>query len=393
MLAGHVAACDAVICLVGFAYGCEPHDRPPGEPQRSYTQLEYHVARELGKPVYSFLSDDVAHPCDAPPAEDDRKRRLQLDHRAAIRARDDLYHTFASKGALELAVAKIPVVERSGLEISGGRLRHHAEDLVGREGELARLDAAWADPETNVVTIVAWGGVGKTALVATWMARLAADRWRGAQRVLDWSFYSQGTRERGTASADLFFDVALRFFGDPDPTRGSPWDKGDRLARLVARHRTLLVLDGVEPLQHAPGPLAGRLTDPALAALLKNLAQHNPGLCLVTTREPVVDLAALRQTTAPEWDLEHLSDQSGAALLHRLGANRAGKALLLPDDPELLAASRDARGHALTLHLLGRFLAKAHHGDVRRRDLVELHKADATIQGSHASRVMAAYAR
>jgi hypothetical protein len=30
--------------------------------------------------------------------------------------------------------------------------------------------------------------------------------------------------------------------------------KGERLANLVARRRTLLVLDGLEPLQYPPGP-------------------------------------------------------------------------------------------------------------------------------------------
>jgi len=52
-----------------------------------------------------------------------------------------------------------------GLEIAVTRLRHGAEHLVGREKELARLDTAWHDPKTHVVTIVPWGGVGKTALV------------------------------------------------------------------------------------------------------------------------------------------------------------------------------------------------------------------------------------
>ncbi len=44
---------------------------------------------------------------------------------------------------------------RKGPLISVTRLRHGAERLVGREKELARLDAAWHDPKTHVVTIVA----------------------------------------------------------------------------------------------------------------------------------------------------------------------------------------------------------------------------------------------
>jgi len=56
-----------------------------------------------------------------------------------------------------------------------------------------------------------------------------------------------GEREKVT-SADLFFSEALTWFGDPDPVKGSPWDKGARLADLIRKKKTLLVLDGLEPL-------------------------------------------------------------------------------------------------------------------------------------------------
>jgi hypothetical protein len=36
--------------------------------------------------------------------------------------------------------------------------------FVRREAELARLDAAWEDPGIHVLTLVAFGGVGKSAL-------------------------------------------------------------------------------------------------------------------------------------------------------------------------------------------------------------------------------------
>ena len=97
-----------------------------------------------------------------------------------------------------------------------GRLPIPGPHFVGRDAELARLDAAWEDPAIHVLTLVAFGGVGKSALVARWLDRMAADDWRGAARVLDWSFYSQGTKDQAT-SAEPFIDHALRFFGDPDP--------------------------------------------------------------------------------------------------------------------------------------------------------------------------------
>ncbi len=286
-----------------------------------------------------------------------------------------------------------PATSGPSPQIAPSRLRHGADHLFGREKELAALDRAWDDPGKHVLTIVAWGGVGKTSLVVEWMARKAKAGWPGFERVFDWSFYSQGTREQGAASADGFIAKALEFFGDEAMAKSaaSPWDKGGRLAQLVAQRRTLLVLDGLEALQYPPGPLFGQLKDPALGALLKGLAQQNPGLCVVTTREHVADLAPFCDTTAPEWDLEYLSEEAGAALLHRAGANRAGAVSIKPNDPELHTVSHEVRGHALTLRLLGTCLAKAHRGDIRKRDLVNFEKADAKIQGGHAFKTMPAY--
>lgn len=50
-------------------------------------------------------------------------------------------------------------------------------------------------------------------------------------------------------------------------------------------------------------------------------------------------------------------------------------------------------GHALTLSLLGKYLALAHGGDVRQRDKVKLEEANREIKGGHAFQVIAAYER
>jgi hypothetical protein len=123
--------------------------------------------------------------------------------------------------------------------------------FFGREDELAELDRAWATSSTNIISLVAWGGAGKSALVNHWLAKMAGENFRGAKRVYGWSFYSQGTKETET-SADEFFKAALTWFGDADPEKGSPWQKGERLAGLIQRQRTLLLLDGLEPLQNPP---------------------------------------------------------------------------------------------------------------------------------------------
>jgi tetratricopeptide (TPR) repeat protein len=264
-----------------------------------------------------------------------------------------------------------------------GRLPTSGPLFVGRDAELARLDAAWENPGVHVLTFVAFGGVGKSTLVGRWIDSMSNIGWKGARRVFDWSFYSQGTEERVT-SADRFLDSALRFFGDPDPKAGAPRDRGLRLAELVRKEKTLLVLDGVEPLQHPPGhPLAGRLKDPGLAAILKSLAGGNPGLCVVTTRERIADLESFPKT-APQVSLETLSPEAGAELLRQLEVK--GK------DSEMRAASAELGNHALALTLFGNYLNRAYGGDVRRRKEVDLGQADER-QGGHALRVIRAYAR
>ena len=47
-------------------------------------------------------------------------------------------------------------------KISLARLPVTGSEIFGREEDIAFLDRAWAKKEVNVVTIVAWAGVGKS---------------------------------------------------------------------------------------------------------------------------------------------------------------------------------------------------------------------------------------
>jgi tetratricopeptide (TPR) repeat protein len=255
-------------------------------------------------------------------------------------------------------------------------------DLFGREEDIAFLDDAWANQQVNVVTIPAWGGVGKSTLVNHWLRRMAAEQYRSAQLVFGWSFYRQGTTGQ-TSSADEFLDAALTWFGDPDPRLGTGWEKGERLAKLIAHRRTLLVLDGLEPLQNPPGPQEGRLRDPSLQALLRELAAFNKGLCVITTRTPIADIADHERTSALRRDLEQLSGDAGAKLLRALGVKG--------DEAELRTASDEFSGHCLALTLLGSYLTDAFNGDIRCRGEVSGQLARDLRQGMHARKVMESY--
>lgn len=339
-------------------------------------------AREIWEKKLEFLREEEARASD--PAQ-----RFTLQQQI-----------WEAKGKLaELAVESVTTTPSGSPKIDLTKLPHGAADFLGREAELKLLDDAWADHgHTQIVELVAAGGVGKTALVKRWLDCLKANGWRGAQRVYGWSFYSQGTSDDRQASDDPFLSAALDWFGVQYNPASSLWDKGKRLAEAVAATRTLLVLDGVEPLQYPPGPLAGELRAPGLQALLKHLATNGqPGLCLLTTRERIQDLAEYERCdehphgAVLRHDLNNLSETDGARLLHKLGVRRAGAASIGPDDAELRQASREVHGHALTLSLLGGLLAVAYGGDIRQRDKVEFEQADAELRGGHAFKVMAAY--
>lgn len=279
-------------------------------------------------------------------------------------------------------------------------LKFAPAELIGREDETTRLSDAWQQtlrlekPRPHVLTFVALGGEGKTSLVAKWAVELAAQDWPGCDSAFAWSFYSQGSSETQASSSDLFLKEALKFFAEGDPKEeeikafaSSPagvYEKGQRLARLVGQRRSLLILDGLEPLQYAPtSPTPGELKDHGIATLLKGLAQNSHGLCLVTTRYSFPDLKAFWKTTAPAVKLLGLSREAGVHLLKTLGVKGTAQ--------EFEKLVEDVKGHALTLTLMGSYLRDAHSGDIRKRNLVKIEEADIEEYAGHTFRVMQAY--
>src|SRR6266566_5195456 len=263
-----------------------------------------------------------------------------------------------------------------------------APRLFGRGDELERLRGSWLDPELRVMTVVAPGGVGKSALVNHWLRDLRDRDYLGAQRILAWSFYSQGTKENLVA-ADVFVRFALDWLGDDGPLPTNPAAQGARLAALIRRHRMLLVFDGLEPLQYpeTEPDVGGTLTDSSIAALLRELAAPGwEGLCLITTRVPVAGVTAPDSGAAAveQLDLRNLDIRSGVGLLESLVGRQQ-------DTTEAERAVVAVHGHALAVNLLGRYLRDVHGGRLSGRFGIE-RLGDAAADGGHAQRIMELYA-
>jgi tetratricopeptide (TPR) repeat protein len=298
-------------------------------------------------------------------------------------APDRADHTPAAADEIRTQVippARPPLVHIAGLPETG------YERLVGRDAELKRLDEAWADRNTNILSLVAEGGAGKSALVNEWLKRMQAGQYRGAEAVLGWSFYSQGSKERAT-SAEPFLNWALDKLAIKIETTSAP-AKGENIACALAQRRVLLVLDGCEPLQHGLGTQQGELKDLGLRALLRRFAAMPPaegrGLVVLTSRQAVKDIARWKDGAAAVLDLEELSEEAGAALLRDNGVQGT--------EAELRAAAREFGGHPLALGLLASFLKETRGGDVRRRDRIrELLDDPENPRHDHARRVMESY--
>ncbi len=173
MLQDQLHSCDSVIALIGPAHGGEP-ERPPA-PLRderthdhpfSFTQWEYLVARDLRRPVFTFLvsgPDLVEHFEPEDPALAARQQAFIADFAKDPAA---LHYAYTSRATLldHLRRMELP------LNVSAGRPCNLPEPIgslfIGRADFMAALRATLAAGETTVIrgkqAVHGMGGVGKT---------------------------------------------------------------------------------------------------------------------------------------------------------------------------------------------------------------------------------------
>jgi tetratricopeptide (TPR) repeat protein len=251
-----------------------------------------------------------------------------------------------------------------------------AGEWAGRADLLRDLTADWADPARRVTGLIGFGGEGKSSLARRWVETLlAADLSpapfperggesaspfplreggqgvRSPDAVFWWGFYER-------PSVDQFFEAALAFLsgGRIDPSKvPSASVRAQIIGAMLGAGRYLFVLDGLEVLQHQEGDRYGLLKSADLRDLLTYFAAPgHPSFCLVTSRAPLLDLLDYPGYT--HRDVERLSPADGRALLLNLGVRGSAAAL------DRVVADWD--GHAMTLSLLGGYLAERHGGDV-----------------------------
>lgn len=228
--------------------------------------------------------------------------------------------------------------------------------LRGRTGELKSLNHALHSSSTRIVTIIAWGGTGKTALITEWLATLTKDKLQYEGTILAWSFYSQGSKERAISGEPFIIWLAQQL-GLTHNASG-PVRLAEDIAHIMRKSRILLILDGLEPLQYSVGPRTGQLKDLAVRTLLRRLAeapfQQDSSLVVITSRLGLTDLARWKNSSVQILNLKQLSLRAGADLLVDRGVKgtRAGLLLLV----------KEVDGHALALTLVAGVLMRCHGG-------------------------------
>lgn len=296
---------DAVICIVAHRYGYVPPKELGGDGERSITWLEVDAAKTAKKPVFAFLVDPNAKWTEV--KEQDRltseppektpeivKAVRKLQEFKAYLERECTRNIFSNDEEL----AKLVAITVAKLMPGPGQtpasttriwkpLFCHAlqpaQHFRGREAKLQDLKDWLQAPVTpdRVVSVVAAGGTGKTALVDK-----ALDEAKLSDRagMFVWSFYED-------PHTDAFLRAAYLYFtGEKDMPTGGMLERLQMALSDDAPH--VLVIDGLERVQsEGDHKRRGELEDQQLKRLMRGLAGgKGNSRALVTSRFPMVDL-------------------------------------------------------------------------------------------------------
>jgi tetratricopeptide (TPR) repeat protein len=235
-------------------------------------------------------------------------------------------------------------------------------EWTGRDDLLAQITEDWNNPQKHVTGLIGFGGEGKSSLARRWVETLNLQP-ATFDGLFWWGFYEN-------RSIDEFLEAALNFLsgGKIDPRQvPSSSLRAQIIGAMLGAGRYLFVLDGLEVLQHQEGDQYGLLQSNDLRDLLTYFARpDNQSFCLITSRAPLLDL--MEYTTYTHRDVERLSEADGVALLEKLGVKgskeQTGKVVA------------DWDGHALTISLLGSYLAEKYNGDIAHLADIPIPTAD-----------------
>jgi len=393
---------DAVICIVAHRYGYVPSKELGGDGERSITWLEVDAAKQGGKQVFAFVVDEKA-PWTQPKEQDRLTSEPEEKHLEILQAVRKLKEfkaylgseftraTFANADDLAkqvaITVSKLsPVDAVHRTRIWQPLFCHALQPAQHFRGRTARLDelTRWLEsPVTpdRVVSVVAAGGTGKTALVdkALHEAKLS-DR----AGFFVWSFYED-------PHTDAFLREAYVYFtGEKDAPTGGMLERLQIALSGDLPH--VLVLDGLERVQSEGGSKRrGELEDLQLKRLVRALAGGvGNARALVTSRFPLADLESWNGAGHKAIALDDLERAVALDVLRAWNVKGDDANLTRLIEPLNVSGSY----HALSVAVLGSFIGNFGGGDPARAPqfvLEDAQEADPKARRLH--RILDGYAR
>jgi tetratricopeptide (TPR) repeat protein len=233
-------------------------------------------------------------------------------------------------------------------------------EWVGRQDLLAQLNRDWENTATQITGLIGFGGEGKSSLASRWIHELLKNKQlKQSDGLFWWSFYDRRSMEE-------FFEAALTYLsGDNQELlqqAKSPNARAHLIAGMLYSGSYLFVLDGLEVMQHQEGDRYGEFISEDLQQFLEYFsAPGHTSFCLITSRAPLFDL--IEYNSYIHRDVTRLTENEGKELLRKVGVKGP--------ESELKKAVNLWDGHALTLGLIGSYLAEAHHGDITHLDDIE----------------------
>ena len=144
MIQRRIEECHAVVHLVGRDYGGEPNPKnlPEGQPRRSWTQIEYDIARQLKKRLYLFICDDQFPFALATDPPSDEKHGLQQAHRQAVVSENDLWYRILNEEELRRKIENLKV----GLELVRDELQQEQLEIQHERKRVFETLSEFATP-------------------------------------------------------------------------------------------------------------------------------------------------------------------------------------------------------------------------------------------------------